>query len=127
VKPPSLFGRQDDLPEDSALCIPSCDIGTCGNGGSCPIGSILPKRSLGLDSFFNISSDYESAHALGKRLFTYTAGSTNEDDYTGNTTPRLAQVNEYIPRVENGEEDGYFHSPLPTIEKDGESMLLTEH
>ncbi|RYC59656.1 hypothetical protein CHU98_g6558 [Xylaria longipes] len=123
VNLPTVIGRQDDLPEDSALCIPSCELGTCGNGGSCSIGSMLLKRNLGLDSIFN-SSDHEFVGALEKRLFTYTPGSTDEKDYTGRTAPKLSQVNGYIPAVDNGGEDGYFHAPLPTIELDGESAML---
>ncbi|KAI8954476.1 hypothetical protein F4801DRAFT_533345 [Xylaria longipes] len=125
VNLPTVIGRQDDLPEDSALCIPSCELGTCGNGGSCSIGSMLLKRNLGLDSIFN-SSDHEFVGALEKRLFTYTPGSTDEKDYTGRTAPKLSQVNGYIPAVDNGGEDGYFHAPLPTIELDGGGGIVDE-
>lgn len=78
--------------------------------------SPLSRRFLDLDDVFNSSSEYRDIRTLGKRLFTYTAGSTDPDDYSGKTKPKVAQVNAYIPNVEAGKENAYFGAPLPTIE-----------
>ncbi|KAI0530126.1 hypothetical protein GGR58DRAFT_508790 [Xylaria digitata] len=118
------IGGQADFPNHSVPRIPSCDLGTCGRGRSCSIGSIASNRSLGLDGLFNISSGYESTSSLGKRLFTYMPGSQNPTSYSGKTGPKLPQLDAYIPAVDNGAEDGYFHRPLPTIELDGEGSAV---
>ncbi|KFZ02498.1 hypothetical protein V500_00164 [Pseudogymnoascus sp. VKM F-4518 (FW-2643)] len=115
-----LFGR-DALPENSASCVPSCDLGTCGKAGSCSIGSAFSKRSTRLEDSFNTSSDYEDTHALRRRLFTNSAGSTTYSG--GDVNPTRGELDAYIPAVDNGAEDDYFGPPLPTVEMNGDGIV----
>ncbi|KAJ3559040.1 hypothetical protein NPX13_g9596 [Xylaria arbuscula] len=121
-----LFGRQDDAPGNSGRCLPSCDLGTCGNGGSCSVGSTLSPRYLDLDASSNASSYLETTSALEKRLFTYKAGSTKKSDYSGNKTPKRSEVDAYIPAVNRGGERKYYKDPLPTVQLTGDGGLQDE-
>lgn len=107
------------MPEYSASCVPSCDIGTCGSAGSCSIGNAFSKRSSRPEDFFNTTSVYEDNHALRKRLFTYDAGSGL---YSGKKRPTQAEVDAYLPAVDNGKENKYYGRPLPTIQLKGKSI-----
>jgi hypothetical protein len=114
VDPATLFGRQAQL--NSPLCVPSCELGTCGSGGSCPLGGVLKREWLG-DLLFNNESDYHGdVRALGKRLFTFNAGSTNPNDYSGRRQPKRREVDVYLPAVFDGHESNYYGVPLPTVE-----------
>jgi hypothetical protein len=67
----------------------------------------------------NESDYYGDVRALGKRLFTFNAGSTNPNDYSGSSIsslPTRREVDAYIPAVFNGLESGYYGAPLPTVE-----------
>ncbi|KAI1365631.1 hypothetical protein F5Y08DRAFT_338389 [Xylaria arbuscula] len=121
-----LFGRQDDAPGNSGRCLPSCDLGTCGNGGSCSVGSTLSPRYLDLDASSNASSYLETTSALEKRLFTYKAGSTKKSDYSGNKAPKRSEVDAYIPAVNRGGERKYYKDPLPTVQLTGDGGLQDE-
>lgn len=110
--PATLFGRQEDL--QSPLCRPSCDLNTCGSGGSCSLGSIS-KREWFDSLLSNNNSDYhENVRALGKRLFTFNAGSTDPKDASGRRQPKRKEVDAYLPAVFDGEEP-YYGNPLPTV------------
>jgi hypothetical protein len=112
LDPATLFGRQEDL--QSPLCRPSCDLRTCGSGGSCSLGSIL-KREWSDGLLFNNNSDYHgNVRALGKRLFTFNAGSTDPKDASGRRQPRRKEVDVYLPAVFDGMEP-YYGNPLPTV------------
>lgn len=70
------------------------------------------------DYLFNSSSDYhEDIRALGKRLFTYVAGSQNSNDYRSGkkgSEPTREQVDAYIPAVYDGVESAYYGNWLAT-------------
>ncbi len=100
---------------NSPLCVPSCDLGTCGSGGSCSLGGVSKREWLGGLGFNNTSDYHGDVRALGKRLFTFNAGSTNPQDYSGNRFPKRREVNAYLPAVFNGQESGYYGDPLPTV------------
>lgn len=109
------------MPADSALCAPSCELGTCGKAGSCSIGSAFSKRSTRPEVSFNTSSDYEDTHALRRRLFTNSAGSTTYSG--GDVNPKRGELDAYIPAVDDhGAENHYFGPPLATVEMNGKSM-----
>ena len=113
VDPATLFGRQ--APLNSPLCVPACELGTCGSGGSCPLAGVL-KREWLADLVSNNESDYDGdVGALGKRLFTFIAGSTNPDDYPGSRQPKRREVDAYLPAVFAGGESTYHGAPLPTV------------
>lgn len=75
---------------------------------------------------FNNNSEYHGdVRALGKRLFTFKAGSTNPNDASGSRQPKRKEVDDYLPAVFNGEEP-YYGNPLPTVAVGGTfSYMLT--
>ncbi|OAA61964.1 hypothetical protein SPI_04823 [Niveomyces insectorum RCEF 264] len=113
--PAVLVNRQADL--DSSLCTPSCDLGTCGSGGSCSSGSLVRRAwPDGLSAANTSSGDYDGVNTLWKRLFTYNAGSTNLNDYRPNTyRPLRRELDAYLPAVFDGHDFVNFGDPLPTV------------
>jgi hypothetical protein len=66
--------------------------------------------------FNNNTSDYHGdVRALGKRLFTFNAGSTDPKDYSGRRQPKRKDVDAYLPAVFDGHESDYYGDPLPTV------------
>jgi len=119
----ALFRRQDTL--SSALCYPGCELGTCGGEGSCP--AVLRRRDWLGDYLLSNASEYQQPdpseiRALRKRLFTFKAGSTNVNDYSGKSQPKKKDVAVYLPAVFNGGESGYYGDPLPTVHIEGDRV-----
>jgi hypothetical protein len=96
-----LFSRQDTL--DSASCVASCDLDTCGSSNSC---NAISKRDLSEGAFYN-SSD---THVLGKRIFAITAGGT-----VYNAAPTNIEIARYLPSVWNDMDDAYYSPCLMTV------------
>lgn len=115
-----LFARQADDPDppDSPLCLPACTSLSCGGTDFCevqdPQDEVL-KRSLDLDWAFSFNNATNADGTLSKRLFTYKAGSTDSNDYTGDTRPTNDQANTYLPMVVAGNDKVNFGARLATV------------
>ena len=104
-RPAALTTRQTDPDQfDYSLCQASCELGSCGAGGSCPAGGGLFRRDVD-DSglFFNASRDPAEVHtgSLARRLFTWDANSQNPPG-SGVKNPTRNQANAYHVAVHNG-------------------------
>ncbi|KAI1120476.1 hypothetical protein F5Y10DRAFT_289646 [Nemania abortiva] len=115
-----LLTRQVDepLPEDPPSCRPACTSLGCGAGDSCSIDDPqdetdeLLKRSLGLNWAFSLNNATDADGTLTKRLFTYTAGETDPERYTGDRPPTNDEANSYLPVVIAGNEKLNFGNRL---------------
>jgi hypothetical protein len=107
-----------------SVCSPSCDIDNCGSG-TCSVTLSRRWWTDGLSESFNSSNGYdeydEVTAALGKRIFTMTAGSST---YGGTDDPLLLptrrEVNTYLPAVFNGGENGNYGTAQALTTFDGE-------
>jgi hypothetical protein len=89
------------------------------------LGGIKKREWLDGLSFSNHNySDYHGdVSALGKRLFTFVAGSTNAADASGRRQPKRKEVDAYLPAVFDGAEP-YYGNPLPTVAVGGTFICL---
>lgn len=126
--------RQDQPP--NAVCVAPCTSESCGGADFCSPNPDLEARSLSLPdwgqesswalSFRSFRNTSHQDGDLDKRLFTYKAGSTNQDDYTGDTEPTEPEAVKYLFAVSDGEEINNFGNQLRLVSATGDERAVSK-
>jgi hypothetical protein len=124
--PNALFARQQDPEQfNYALCRPQCERGSCGTGGSCPLGGGLLRRDVDASElFFNASRSPAEVHSIARRLFTWEAGSQDPTKASNRRQPKKKEADAYHVAVfQVGAGHEYYGFALPLADNVNERAI----